>query len=101
MNWIDLYSRVSEGVLLSEAARSTICYCLHPLNTVFNTHLIGFQMRSTKRQWNLSQKRSRHCFFPKAQVSGHCKLAAIHCSRSRSSNTLVVFTSGGRQNKQV
>ena len=40
-----------------EAAWSTVCflqmtwYCLHPLNSVSNVHLIGFLLRATTREW--------------------------------------------------
>ena len=55
VKWMDSHSLVDEGGTAGSCRISSFFFtgdlvgnCLHPLNRVFNTHLIGFQLRAAK-----------------------------------------------------
>jgi len=84
MNWIEVHSRVDEGVTVG----STVCFLQiiwrslqHFLNKVFNMHLIGFLLRATMREWKLALYRPGHYVSPETQGRVRCKKAAVQCNR--------------------
>jgi len=93
VKWMDITAE-SRRVSQSETARSTVCFvkaiwcCFHPLNRVFNMHLIGLLLCVTELEWKSTLSRN----------PSQCKL---HVNR----NTLqqvekfnylgVIFTSDG------
>ena len=80
----------------------TIWCCLHPLNRVFSMHSSGFLLHETKQKWQLALKSPKYYVSPEIQVSVHCTWVTILCSRwRRSKHVWVIFTSNGRQNKEI
>ena len=61
-------------------------FCGRPLKRIFNMQLIGFQLRTTKRELKFALKRQRYYV---SRNPSQCALqATIHCCRSRSSSNL-------------
>jgi len=81
-------------VPLLKAAGSTVCFLVDVLASSQQDlqHALHWFSAACDRDGIKALKRPRNCDSPEKQASVCCKLAVIHCSRSRSSCTLGWYT---------